>query len=220
MGLKEKIEKLNPYGHYKKENVFRPGAYNPGLFELDMKKLKKLRPEIFQSIRFAVASNVDSKSYIQMQMNDGDIQTAVVVSTDPLLVTCHTEDMDAVVLQCYPTALGKARGWELGTRLLIGCTYNGLGPVRKNKDIVPGPYANPKFKSFGPILVDLYAADTAYLERKKGEIPEEMWQLTWNMGQVYMLEHPGLARNGLALCFRDAGPIDKIRFNPKAQLDV
>ena len=47
MGLKEQIEKLNPYGHYKKEDVFQPGAFNPGLFEVDMAKLKKLRPEMF-----------------------------------------------------------------------------------------------------------------------------------------------------------------------------
>ena len=115
MGLKEQFDKLNPYGHFKKEDVFRPGAFNPGLFEVDMGKLKKLRPEIFQPIRFAMASNLDSKSYIQMQMNDADIQAAVVVSTDPLLVACRSEDLDAVILQCYPADLGKARGWELGT---------------------------------------------------------------------------------------------------------
>ena len=35
------------------------------------------------------------------------------------------------------------------------------------------------------------------------------------------LEHgAGMARNGLAMSYRDAEPIDKIRFNPKAQLDV
>lgn len=167
-----------------------------------------------------MASNLDSKGYIQVQMNDGDIQTAVVVSQDPLLVACRSEDMDAVVLQCYPAALGQARGWKLGTRLLICCTYNGYGPLRKNKDIDPGPHANPKFKSFGPVIADLYAADTAYLERKKSEIPEVMWQMTWDMGKAYMEAHPGMARNGLALSFRDAEPIEKIRFNPKAVLDV
>lgn len=220
MGLKEQFDKLNPYGHYKKEDVFQPGAFNPGLFEVDMEKLKKLRPEIFQPIRFAMASNLDSKSYIQMQMNDGDIQTAVVISTDPLLVACRSEDLDGVVLQCYPAALGKARGWELGTCLLTCCTYNGYGPIRKNKDIDPSPRANPKYKSFGPILADLYAADTAYLARKKSEIPKVMWKITWDMGMAYRKAHPGMARNGLALSFRDAEPIDKIRFNPKAQLDV
>lgn len=223
MGLKEqfdeKFDKLNPYSHYKKEDVFQPGTFNPGLFEVDMAKLKKLRPEIFQPIRFAMASNLDSKGYIQVQMNDGDIQTAVVVSTDPLLVACRSEDLDAVVLQCYPTALGQARGWRLGTRLLICCTYNGYGPIRKNKDIDLGPRANPKYKSFGPILADLYAADTAYLERKKREIPQFMWEITGEQGQAYMAAHPGMARNGLALSFRDAEPIEKIRFNPKAQLE-
>lgn len=220
MGLKEQFDRLNPYGHFKKKDVFRPGAFNPGLFEVDMGKLKKLRPEIFQPIRFAMASNLDSKSYIQMQMNDGDIQTAVVVSTDPLLVACRSEDLDAVVLQCYPADLGRARGWEVGTCLLICCTYNGYGPLRKNKDIDPSPRANPKFKSFGPILADLYAADTAYLERKKSEIPQVMWQTAWEMGKAYMAAHPGMARNGLALSFRDSEPIEKIHFNPKADLSV
>ena len=47
-----------------------------------------------------------------------------------------------------------------------------------------------------------------------------MWQITWKMGKDYMAAHPGMARNGLALSFRDAEPIEKIRFNPKADLGV
>ena len=44
MGIKESPE-CNP--SYKDSDVYRPGAFNPGLFELNKKELKALRPQIF-----------------------------------------------------------------------------------------------------------------------------------------------------------------------------
>ena len=41
------IENMKRNTSYKDSDVYRPGAFNPGLFELNKKKLKALRPQIF-----------------------------------------------------------------------------------------------------------------------------------------------------------------------------
>lgn len=213
------MDKLNSYSQYKKENVFRMGAFNPGLFDLDKKKLKNLRPQIFNPLNLIMGNRFDNASFISTQLNDGDIETGVVVSTDPLLVACHTTDMDAVILQCFPKELGEKMGWTLDSRVIITCTYNGYGPVRRNNDIFEGPSSRKKFKSFGPVIADLYATDMEYVERKKKEIPEELWQRTIELGKEYMIKHPGIARNGLDTCFKNAKNISEIKFNSKIKLD-
>lgn len=190
-----------------------------GLFSLDKKKLKKLRPDIFNPLKMLLGSQLDTVPFIDVHLNDGDIQTAVVVSKEPLLVACYTDDMDAVILQCYPTELGKAKGWEIGTRLIATARYNGYGTIRRNKDIYEGPNSKKKFKSFGPIIADLYATDMQYVERKKSEIPEDLWEKTMELGKEYMIKHPNMARNGLGLSFKDAVKISSIKFSSKIKFD-
>ena len=213
------IKALKWGSQFKKEDVYRPGSFNPGLFQLDKPKTQKLRPGFYNPLRAFVTSQFNTPGYISALLNDGDIQTAVVVSENPLLVACYTEDMDAVILQYFPTELVQAKGWDFGTRLVTTVKYNGYGTVRKNKDIFPGPNADPKMKSFGPMIAELYSDEPEYLERKTSEIPEELWEKTMDLGMKYLQEHPGMARNGLGDCFKDATRIEKIKFNPKSKFD-
>lgn len=215
MGVWQKLNEPK----YKDSDVFVPGRFNPGLFELDKEKLKKLRPQIFGIGSMFFGKQLDTWQQIDSQMNDGDIETAVVISTEPLLVACLTEDLDAVVLLKFPTELGKNLGWTNRTRLLTVNAYNGFGPVRKNKDLYPGPNAGKNFKSFGPLIVDLYTSNTERLERKKAEIPEGLWAYTAQLGVQYQNEHPGVARDGLGFRFDDAKLLDKIRVSPKVNLE-
>lgn len=204
---------------FHKEDVYRPGSFNPGLFELDKEKANRLRPGFTGFFHTLTSNNLDTASYLGALLNDGDIQTAVVVSTDPLLVSCYTEDMDAVILQCYPTELGVVKGWQVGTQLVATVKYNGFGTVKKNKDIYPAPGTDPSYKSFGPVIADLYTSETEYLARKKSEIPAELWQRAMDLGTLYMMEHPGVARNGLGNPFKDSVKIETIKFNPKSKFD-
>ena len=94
-----------------------------------------------------------------------------------------------------------------------------LNERNKNNDIFEGPGSSKKFKSFGPVIADLYATDMEYVERKKREIPEELWQRTTELGKEYMVKNPGMARNGLDTCFKNAKKISEIKFNQKIKLD-
>lgn len=216
MGL---ISAMKWGSQFHKEDVYRPGSFNPGLFQLDKAKTKKLRPGFFNPLRTIVAGQFDNPGGISNILNDGDIQTAVVVSDEPLLVACYSEDMDAVILQCFPAELGAAKGWEVGTRLLTTAKYNGYGTVKKNKDVFPGPNADKSMKSFGVVIAELYSDEPEYLERKTSEIPEEFWAKPYELGMKYLEEHPGIARNGLGDPFKNATKIEKIKFDPKSKFD-
>lgn len=214
MGLKEVLN----YVPFPDQERFTPGKFNPGLFKLNKEKLKKLRPQVF-GLGALKHRQLDSTSYIINQMNDGDMQPAVVVSVDPLLVACYNDEFDAAILLWFPAELGRARGWELYHRLMTVNAYNGFGLLRKNKDIDPGPRASAKFKSVGPLVADLYTDDIPRLERKKSEVPEELWAYTIRLGEEYMQRHPGMARDGLDFRFLDAKPIAEMKVHPKARLD-
>lgn len=192
--------------------------YNPGRFRLDRHKLKKLRPDIFSFKQF-MCSEKDSPSFIQPHMEQGDIQPAVVVSTDPLLVACYTNSMDAVVLMCLPTMYGVYRGYEIGTRLICVNVYDFLNKGRKNNDIIEGPRSVHQHSLFGPIIADLFTDDVKRLEDVKALIPNEMWEYVEALGNQYMAVRPGMARNGLGNRFYDSVPIESIQFNPKLKLD-
>lgn len=205
---------------FQDSDIYRPGAFNPGMFEISKEMVQKLRPESVGVRILLNNSQADSWKGMGVILNDGDINPSVVVSTAPLLVACYVSDFDAVVLQCYPDALAAAKGWNVGTRLINTCFFNGNGYWnKKNKDIDPGPNCDTKFKAVCPIIADLYTANTERLERKKREIPEELWVHTERLGRQYMANHPGMARNGLTTGYKDAVEISSIKFSDKIVID-
>lgn len=208
MGL---IEKFKYYSSFKDTDIFQPGDFNPGLFKTNKKKVVKLYPHsrsLWVLFNGPISEQVNGISH---QMNDGDLSTGVVVSADSLLVACYSEDFDAVALLCYPVELGAKMGWRVGTRLLTVNGYNGYGIMKQNWDLDPGFYCNQKFKTFGPLVVELYTDNIVRVERKKSEIPERMWQKTEELGKKYMQDHPGMARDGCRSRFDDARPISQLK---------
>lgn len=210
------IENMKRNASYKDCDLYRPGAFNPGLFKLNKKKLKDLRPQIF-GLRLG-QKNIDTWQNIHTQLNDGDIQPALVMSASPLLVACYADDMDAVAMHCFPEELGRKLGWTPGRQLIVTAAYN--RPLMKaNRDLDCGPRSSGRFRAYGPIVADLYTDNTERLERKKREISMEMWTHVERLARQYMANHPGMARNGLGYPYADAEPIEEIKFNAHIKLD-
>lgn len=205
---------------YHDSDIYRQGAFNPGLFDISKEMVKKLRPNSVGVRMLFNRYQVDGWKVMGVILNDGDMNPSVVVSLDPLLVACYVADFDAVVLQCYPKELAAAKCWNVGTRLINTCFFNGGGYwTGKNKDIDRGPNGDTKFKAVCPILADLYTENRERLERKKREIPEDMWVYTQQLGRQYMANHPGMARNGLDTGYKDAVDISKIKFSNQIVID-
>ena len=209
--------RLNYYASFKDTDVFQPGKFNPGLFETNKKKVKALYPYSGSLVVELNGPKAETMNDIIVQMNDGDLSTGVVMSIDPLLVACYSPDFDAVALYCFPTELGIKMGWSTGKRLLTVNAYNGYGMIKKLKDLDLGPGCKAKFKSFGPLIAELYTDNTERVARKKAEIPEEMWLHTESLGRQYMTLHPGVARNGCGPRFKEARPLEKLKMKCKVE---
>ncbi len=191
-------------------------AGNPGLFSLNKQKLKALRPQLFGLQTLLTGSSVDNPGAVEAMLNDGDIQPAVVVSASPLLVACYSDELDAVVLLCFPDGLAKKYDLKAGSRLL---TVNSYTDAFATRDIERGPGCSGRWKAFGPIVADFYTDDTARLAAQKQQITEEQWAYVEQLGRKYMAARPGMARNGLAYRFRNPEPVDRIKWNAKISLD-
>ena len=215
MSLKETLKNLNE-PRYKDSDLYVPGNFNPGLFDLNKEKLKKLCPQLFgfgANLRLLAGSYADRWDGIQSILSDGNMNPAIVVSVRPLLVAHYVNLFDAVVLQNYPEELGTVNGWKIGTKLISTQFYDGPNWWKKaNKDIDRGPYAGTNYKAVCPVVADLYTDNLERLERKKLEIPKGMWERTKALAEQYLDSHPGMARNGLDVGFKDAIEISQIVF--------
>lgn len=182
------IDKLNHFASFKDTDIFQPGQFNPGLFDVNRKKVKKLYPystSLNVMLNGPAAERIDG---IIKQMNDGDLSTGIVMSMEPLLVACFSQDFDAVALYCYPTELGTKMGWSAGRRLLTVNWYDGYGKMKKNKDIDRGPVAMINSKhlvlwSQNFILITANALPERNLKfRKKcGSTPKPLADNIWQL---------------------------------------
>lgn len=215
MSFKEKFKEWNT-PKYKDTDLYVPGNFNPGLFDLNKDKLKKLCPQLFglaANARLVVGSYVERWDGIRTILSDGNMNPALVVSESPLIVAHYVNLFDAVVLQYFPEELGVKNGWVKGTKLISTQFYDGPNWWKKaNTDIDIGPYYGTDFKAVCPVVADLYTDNTERLERKKKEIPQDLWYRTANLAFEYMNNHPGMARNGLDVGYKDAIEISKIEF--------
>ena len=193
MGLKEIKEKLN-YVPFPDQPVFRPGAYNPGLFKLNREKLKKLRPQIFGPLNAMFGNRFNNPSYMSVILNDGDMQTAVVVSLDPLLVACYTDEMDAVVMLRFPSERAGKYDLMEGTRLTTSNWY--FGGDRIAPDIFVGEGYLRNWTDFMPIVQLFLGKRDDRICAKTTLFDEDVWATVAERAEEYRYHHPDLCRDG------------------------
>lgn len=196
------------------QNPMEPKGYIPGRFQVNNKKLKALRPALFKFSHFMFGNSMDKKPFTLQFMREGDVQPAVVISLEPLLVACYSDELDAVTVQYLPGELISKLNLQMYSRLL---TVNGYGK-RPTKDVTLGPNALGNYAGVASIIADLYTDDTRRLNALKGAFEEEWWNHTLNLGRQYMEAHPGMARNGIGDRNDLAKPIKKIKFKTKLHL--
>lgn len=134
------------------QNPMAPRGYVPGQFTVNMKKLKALRPDLFKFSSFMFGNSMDAKPHTLKFMREGDVQPAVVISLEPLLVACYSDELDAVTIQYLPSELISKLGLKMYSRLL---TVNGYGK-RPNKDVTLGPNALGNYAGVSSIITDFH----------------------------------------------------------------
>lgn len=196
------------------QDPMTPKGYIPGCFQVNNKKLKALRPNLFKLSHFMFGNSMDHKPFTLQFMREGDVQPAIVISLDPLLVACYSDELDAVTVQYLPSELIPKLKLQMYSKLL---TVNGYGK-RPTKDVTLGPKALGNYASVTSIIADLYTDDTLRLNTLKNAFEEEWWNHTVNLGRKYLEDHPGMARNGIGNRNDLAKPIKNIKFKMKFRL--
>jgi hypothetical protein len=128
--------------------------------------------------------------FIARQLWHGASNPAIVVHENPTIIAAYGHDCDAVLLVRFlPETLDdlKERSLvlRLGTRLLSVNTYFMQGQEWKNDEIVLGPERDSPWSpwsSFRPYIAEFMCSDIETIERRKREIPEELWARTKQLG--------------------------------------
>src|SRR4051812_38434913 len=94
----------------------------PGRFTLSLARLRELEPDLFglraafYRLRFEGDGPKALKERLRSAIYEGDPQPALVVSIDPVIVAAYSDELDAVLLVRFESAIARAHEWTMGTR--------------------------------------------------------------------------------------------------------
>jgi hypothetical protein len=179
-------------------------ATDPGRIVLSHPRLKKLLPELYglSGLYYRLKAYFERRPsalvFVEEHLLHGDSRAAVVISTDPLLIAAYTDELDCVALLEYSEELADELVDEYslrpGKRLLTVNTYKREDTFDDDLDI--GPRNLKRWTGFHPIIADFVSEDSRRIARRIQEIGEAEYQRARAMGQAYVNEHPGVARDG------------------------
>ena len=178
----------------------RADASDPGGLTASDAKLRVLRPDLYgfqgfrRKVREAVGLDWKQREYIDEHLLNGDSRAALVVSTAPLLVAAYTDELDCVAIVGYPDEFVEEYGLREGSGLLTINTY--FRHIQPDVDLVPGPKSTGNWTGFHPMIAEFVSDDSARIEQRKAEIPDQEWRRAHRMGKAYLKERPGFARDG------------------------
>lgn len=195
-------------------------ASNPGDLEISAEKLRALEPELFGTgtLKCGPMCPVDHpvdelRERIAEHMKLGDTQPAMVVSTDPLVVSVAAIDLDAAILLNFPESLVEQYSLSVGSRLVSVNTYVDLrtpeGEIYYAVDVIPGAQRT-NWSNASPFIADFLCSNEEAIEAKKDSIPNSDWnRLERNTNS--RIEKWGLntARDGRPMSAATPIPVDE-----------
>ena len=165
-------------------------AENAGGIKLSRKKFKQIRDEMIKVPFLQRMSYNRQYRRIKEYLMYGDTQPAVVVSTSPLIISAYSDEMDAVLLLCFPSVLVTTYNLKVGTRLVTSNIYfTGNKVVR---DIIVGENYQERYINFIPI-VQLFLSDQERFVRGRTELfKEEEWDRLNLLTEQKRKEYPNI----------------------------
>lgn len=115
---------------------------------------------------------------ITEHMRLGDTQPAIVVSTDPLVVSAAAIDLDTAILLRFPNSFVAQYGLTVGSRLVSVNTYMDLrapnGDIFYAVDVILGTQRS-NWSNAAPFIADFICEDGEILQAKQDTIPNGEW---------------------------------------------
>ena len=184
-------------------------ASDPGDVTLSRARLLRLDPQAASPLCWVKAGwllqgMVFGWRFLEMldeHLQVGDSRAAVVQSTEPLLVSAYTDELDCVAILHFPSRLVQEEALEVGSRLLTVNTYlralfSDDGVAR---DLQPGPLQYHRYVNFYPVVADFVSEDRHRIARRKVEIAEAEWDRCVQMGRECLQRAPRRWRSGSPL---------------------
>ena len=97
-------------------------GYLPGRFSLSKEKINKII-DILQLDKKAIKQIKKNKKKVLNAVKTGDTQLAKVISLNPLLISCYSDEFESVLIYKYPTDLVEIYKLSEGQILLTSNMY-------------------------------------------------------------------------------------------------
>lgn len=172
-------------------------ATNPGNAEFSFKKYRYIRKAVLKGPALKLYADFHIK-FVSDILRSGDTNPALVMSTDPLIISCYSFDMDAVIMLEFPSTLAEEYALKMGDRLVTANVYS-LGYVVLF-DIFPGEEYSRMYIDFTPVVQLFLAKNDAEIRARTALFDEECWQKVGRLSNAYITEHPTMRRKGF-FCF-------------------
>ena len=130
-------------------------GYNPGRFKGSMKKIKSLFVEL-NLTKDEIKNVKKNLSNVKRTLKSGDMQLAKVISLDPLLIACFSDEFDSVLIYEYPSFLAKKYYLKEEQYLVCSNSYWQRECFSVEKDIIIGGGASSHFRDvicFIPLFI-------------------------------------------------------------------
>lgn len=143
-------------------------ASDSGHFHVDDRKLRAM----FPGFNFSQ----DHVGAINDHLDRGDSRAALVASIEPLVVSCYSDELDAVILVEFPAKLAQQYELKAGDKLIASWTY----PRRSEfaSDIEPGESYLGRQKNGIPYVADFFSDSQEKIARRKAGVSDAEWKRT------------------------------------------
>ena len=170
-----------------------PSAIN---LRFDIQRLRDLHPTAATSHGFVGRQQIStSEQWFTEHLHVGQVNPAMVMETDPLLVAAYTHDIDAVVMFMFPQEYVTTFGLRRNSMLLSSTCY-GRGQNRVAADITPGEGNTGVWRNIWPVIVDFFALGREVISKRRKEVTREEWQRVHDMGRAWIARHGHHGRSG------------------------
>lgn len=176
------------------------GASHPACTEISLEKYLEMKSKV------AFWSDEQRESYDDMfevydnQFASGLLEPAKVVSLNPFVISCYTEQLDCVKLLRFPAVLASKYNLQVGDRLTTSNVFPS-GIYDYDESLIIGPNSYGGFYDFKPRVSLFFAKSKRFCDFQVKMIEPSKWQRLDQLTEEYVKEKPDVVGNGLNFAF-------------------
>lgn len=175
-------------------------ASNPGMLKFSKKKFKEVALLLDPT---KAKFFLKKKSWIKKQIATGDIQPAMVISIDPLVISCYSDELDAVILLEFPKELAVKYQFKLNERLVTCNWYMVKNMFAYSDDLIIGPNCSGNWRDVYPLLGLFVCKDENAYYENTNLFKDEDYEYLMKLTTSYLEKKPNSYRDGFFFLYND-----------------